>query len=266
MFTDEKRLQLRKALLAETTDWEGAAREYTFVDVARAATREQLNEASLGRIFAHIQQTKAKSWAILTSWRSLWSQQAVTPGTTPAQAQATNEANWSALLGTVRNENLGYIKLLGHWLECTLPDTAYESCPKDKLVKSTEPSIFVPGMSLQMARQLARRFNQDAFIYVGPETTNKVAGVYTQSGKMTDYGPFHPNRIAQAYSQIKKNSKMTNLDTQQAGPAFAFQHGPEVSEPPAIDSPLMPEDFHFEYPPQAFHEASIAQAFRLPKK
>jgi hypothetical protein len=37
MFTDEKRQQLRKALLAETTDWDGAAREFTFVDVARAA-------------------------------------------------------------------------------------------------------------------------------------------------------------------------------------------------------------------------------------
>jgi hypothetical protein len=157
----------------------GEGRDVTFRDVidARALGREALNEASLGRVFQHMQKTGEKSFAILTSWR-----QNLGP--------EKNKASLAALQGSIRSLGLGVSKLLGHWRE--------EGQPK----ATAEPSLFVPGMSKVQALKLGRDYDQDAVIYAGPDTEGEVTLVF-KDGSEQKIGKFHPGRIAQAYSSVK---------------------------------------------------------------
>jgi hypothetical protein len=139
-----------------------------------------LNEASLGRVYQHYLKSKDKNkggFAILTSWRV---------GNSPAQ----NKADLRALKGAIRAAGLGFSKMKGHWREKGQPEA------------TPEPSLFVSGISFKLAHKLGNKYDQDAVIYGGPETNDKVVLIH-KSGSTQNIGKFHPQKIAQAYSSIK---------------------------------------------------------------
>jgi len=150
-----------------------------------------LFESSLARVWQHVQNANETGLAILTSWRQ-------------ALPQKENLARWGELKSAVRGMGLGFFTVTGHWRECQDPTATYDDCPEEQLVDATEPSMVIPYMSLEQAKALGTKFQQDAIMYAGPETDGKVT-LFFSHGETMSLGDFTPNTIAQGYSQLKGN-------------------------------------------------------------
>lgn len=289
-------------------DWRGLTREATFREVLAAETEEALNEASLARVWQHWRTATGQaggsrvsepsgapgergmplpSFAILTSWRGRG--RAGKEEESVEEAEARNRAWWRELLGALDRWGYGYVKLRGHWRECTHPGMDYRECPEEDKQDSIEPSVFVPGITIDRAKVLGKKYLQDGVIYAGPETHGRVAGLYLPSGVLVDYGEFHPNRIARAYSEMKAGAllkELTGLGAGGAGRPFAFMRRSPTTghlvEPGTEDDPGLPahplshrmpewasEDFvgdaFFEYVPNSFFEAAAADNADRPR-
>lgn len=141
--------------------------------------RAALNEASLSRIWQHIDRDATKSWTILTSWRG-------------DDDRATNERNFKELTGMLRSMGLGFIKLDGY---------GQEEDENGKITAVKEPSLFIPNISLADAKKLMKKYSQFGIVYSGEEVNDKIMLV-TNSG-MDDLGKFTPNKISTFYSTVK---------------------------------------------------------------
>lgn len=144
-----------------------------------------LNEISLARAYQH---TASGQFGILTNHRA---------GNSPE----VNRTGFYNLKAVLRHRNLGGIVLLGHWQECQDPNLPYDDCPAELKKDIAEPSLFVPNIDLATIQMLGREYDQDAIVYCGPETQNQVVLVF-KDGSQQPIGRFHPNRIAQAYSEL----------------------------------------------------------------
>ena len=159
----------------------------------------KLTEASLGRVLQHIQGKKnVKSWGVVTAYRY---------GNTPAENKLANKN----LAGQIRAKNLGFFEMEGHWQECQDKRVNYLDCPKDKLVDSTEISLFVPNISIKDIHKLGKQFEQDSVLYGGEDTKGKGVLVY-KNGRVENVGDMHPDNMQQAYSKMRNTGKV-----------FAFQ-------------------------------------------
>lgn len=167
-------------------------REIQFSEIIEAREKGDgtaLNEASLGRVWQHVQRSSQQSWAILTSWRS-------------SNTEAENLKNYGELLQLIRSAGLGFFKLRGHWRENINPNVAYEDSKPEDLVDVAEPSLFVPGISRSLAEKVMQRYDQDAIVYAGEDTGGSVQLLH-RTGSSEDLGKFTPDTIAQAYSTVK---------------------------------------------------------------
>jgi hypothetical protein len=169
----------------------------TFEEVLQARRNPvRLNEASLSRVYQHVQKAGDKGFGIVTSWRA-------------GKVKAQNLRDFKKLKGEVRSMGLGFFKLIGNWRECQDPDVAYDDCPESELESSKEPALFIPGIDQAQIKQLMKKYSQDAVVYAGPETKGDVV-LLLRGGSPTKIGKFSPGRIAQAYSRVR-------------GRAFAFE-------------------------------------------
>ena len=158
-----------------------------------------LTEASLGRIFQHVQGKKnVKSWAVITAYRY---------ESTPQQNKERN----LELAKKIRESGFGFIEIEGHWQECQDKHVNYFDCPKDKLKDSTEIALFIPNISIKDAHKLGNEYEQDAILYGGQDTKGNGLLVY-KNGRMENVGEFHPDNMQQAYSKMRNTGK-----------TFAFQ-------------------------------------------
>ena len=159
----------------------------------------KLTEASLGRVLQHIQGKKnVKSWGVITAYRY---------GNTPAENKLANKN----LADKIRAEKLGFFEMEGHWQECQDKRVNYFDCPKDKLVDSTEISLFVPNIGIKQIHKLGKQFEQDSVLYGGEDTKGKGVLVY-KNGRVENVGDMHPDNMQQAYSKMRNTGKV-----------FAFQ-------------------------------------------
>lgn len=168
------------------------AKHYSFRDIVEAriaGDRRALNEASLGRVLQHYRQAGEKSFAIITSDRA---------GDRPKVKRAKRKQ----LEAMIRSYGLGFFKLVGHWRECQDNDVPYEKCPPHMLVDVKEMSFFVPGLTLEQSVKIAKKFSQDAWTYVGPETKGRPTIQFRHSAPYL-YSKLTPNQIAQGYSTVK---------------------------------------------------------------
>lgn len=174
------------------------------VDALHSGDGDAVTAASLGRVRQHVQNLNEQHFAILSANRA---------GLSPAE----NKARFKKLIQMVRSLGLGYIKLVGHWMECQDEDIEYEDCPEEDLVDSTEPSLFVPGMRLKDAHRIGGKFQQDAIVYGGPDADGNVVLAFRGSSlspsKMMKIGnKFSPRTIGQGFSELAN----------QQGRGFAF--------------------------------------------
>ena len=144
-----------------------------------------LTEASLSRVKAHVDKaTSGKgSFAVLTSWRD-------------ENKPQRNSENFQQLRQHIRSQGHGFVKMHGAGQE---RDKA-----TGEMKVAHEPSMFVPGMNLGQAHTLAKKYNQDTFIYSGPETGGKVHLHDTKANKPLEvWDTYHPKLAAKYHSKIK---------------------------------------------------------------
>lgn len=156
------------------------------LEAKRRGDFKLLNEVSLARAYGHVRNGQ---FAILTNHRA---------GQTPM----ANRDGFYQLKQDLVQLGCGPIVLWGRWQECQDPQIPYQECPPELIRDVSEPSLFVPNLDLETASHYAGLYDQDAFVYCGPETDGKVNLVY-RDGSRTSIGDFHPDKIAQAYSQLK---------------------------------------------------------------
>lgn len=132
--------------------------------------------ASLGRIYQHYLASGDKSFCIMTSWKGSYSKE-------------VNLKNLEKFKQLLRSNQLGFMEMKGKW-------------KNDRDEIESEPSFFIPRISLSLAKKLQEEFDQDAIVYAGPETEGKVF-LYLSDGSGQDLGKFHPKKIGDVFSEIR---------------------------------------------------------------
>jgi len=163
------------------------------VKIIKSGDKTRINEASLGRVYQHIQRDASGSFAILTAFRG---------GFTKKQNIQRNKK----LQSDVRSMGLGFFKVKGYWVECQDSSLEYSDCPDDMKVPVVEDSLFVPNITKEQAVKMAKKYDQDAIIYSGSDTGDKVELVSKSGSTIMNLGKFNPNKIAQAYTKVKGKS------------------------------------------------------------
>ena len=163
------------------------------VKIIKSGDKTRINEASLGRVYQHIQRDASDSFAILTAFRG---------GFTKKQNIQRNKK----LQSDVRSMGLGFFKVKGYWVECQDSSLEYSDYPDDMKVPVVEDSLFVPNITKEQAVKMAKKYDQDAIIYSGSDTGDKVELVSKSGSTIMNLGKFNPNKIAQAYTKVKGKS------------------------------------------------------------
>jgi len=167
-----------------------------------------MDEASLSRAYQHVVEKKSESWGMVTAYRY-------------ANSKKENLAANKQLEQDIRKMGYGFFKVEGHWQECQDKNVSYVDCPKDKLVDSTEESLFVPNIKKEEMEKLCKKYEQDAVIY--GDKDNDAHLVY-KNGNSENIGKFQPGKVSQAYSKVK------------GGKTFIFgKEEPEKKEEPKTD-------------------------------
>ena len=167
-----------------------------------------MDEASLSRAYQHVVEKKSESWGMVTAYRY-------------ANSKKENLAANKQLEQDIRKMGYGFFKVEGHWQECQDKNVSYVDCPKDKLVDSTEESLFVPNIKKEEMEKLCKKYEQDAVIY--GDKDNDAHLVY-KNGNSENIGKFQPGKVSQAYSKVK------------GGKTFIFgKEEPKKKEEPKTD-------------------------------
>jgi hypothetical protein len=164
------------------------SKEYSWSDVMNAKTRDELNEASLGRVYQHVKKENIDSWAIIASYRD-------------ENKGPKNTKNFKRLQQQIRSADLGFFKLMAH---------GKKENDDGNVVHTKELSLFIPGIDLQLAENLMNQYGQWGIIYSGPESDGEVL-VVEKNGTMTAMGRFHPQKIAEVYSRVKGRTVVFEL-------------------------------------------------------
>lgn len=170
--------------------------EITLEHIAQAikgGNVDEINEASLGRVYQHVVKGASKSFAIITAFRGGYSVK-------------QNKARNKNLGSDIRGLGIGFFKVTGFWIECQDDSVEYEKCPENMKKPVKEFSYFVPDISKQDAVKLAKKYDQDAIVYQGDETNQKVELISKTGSSIMKLGKFSANKIKQAYTQIKGNT------------------------------------------------------------
>jgi hypothetical protein len=168
-------------------------KEITLEDIVSAiksGDKSQINEASLGRVYQHVTRSASKSFAILTAFRGGYS-------------KSQNLQRNKQLQSDVRSLGKGFFKVKGYWIECQDSRFEYNCCPDEWKIPVIEDSLFVPDISFDDAVRLCKKYDQDAIVYMGEETGNKVELISKSGTSVQKLGTFSPSKIAQAYTRIK---------------------------------------------------------------
>jgi len=169
---------------------------YTLEDIVKAiknGDKDKISEASLGRVYQHMTKQGSESFAIITAFRG---------GFTYKQNLSRNKQ----LESGVRSLGLGFFKQKGYWNECEDPNIEYKDCPADKIKPVIELSLFIPNIKFKDAVKLGKKFDQDAIVYQGTETNDKVELISKSGSSIMKLGKFAPNKVSQAYSKVKGRS------------------------------------------------------------
>jgi len=152
------------------------------------------NAASLGRIYQHIENGDIQSWSIQTSFRK--NPHGVDPEDYKA-VYAENFRVFSIFKKEIRSLGLGYIPMIGYGQE------EDPKSPERKFIQTKELSLFIPKMTFDNAKKYAKKYNQDAFVYAGPEVKCRI-GLFSGKGNILgSMNNFNPKKISDFFSMVK---------------------------------------------------------------
>ena len=186
---------IRKQKLLENIwkNYQGVDDELTLEHLAVAIycnDKDKINEASLGRVYQHIKKQASKSFTIITAFRGGYSLK-------------QNKSRNKKLGSNIRSLGFGFFKVKGYWVECQDESLEYKDCPDDLKVPVVEYAYFVPNIIKKDVVKLAKKYDQDAIIYQGEETDDKVELISKSGLSIMKLGKFSPDKIKQAYTQVK---------------------------------------------------------------
>lgn len=218
---------------------------YSYKDVLEAETPDELTEASLSRVWQHLE--SGDSWGIISAWRGAYE------SLDPAKLQrrrAENNRRSDQLESDLQSMGYGYIPLKGRFKEEVDADELDPSDPIDPEdvegggVWVEERSFFVPQIERGDLVELGAKYDQDAVLFGEPGPDGEVVMIDSDSGEtLFSLGPnegsnLRPRKIGDAYSRVK-------------GHAFAFGEPPGgARRDPALDESIEQigeplEGFHF---------------------
>jgi hypothetical protein len=120
------------------------------IDAIHSGDPTAITASSLGRVWQHIQDLKNRSFVIISAFRNV-------DANGNKLSWEDNMQRTRLLQEALRGLGLGYIRLIGHWLECQQTGVSYKDCPPDQLVDVREFSLFIPRFwHRQMGRRLRR--------------------------------------------------------------------------------------------------------------
>lgn len=190
---------------------------YGFQEIISAKKNKDyklMNEASLSRVYSHYLDMKEgrpeSSFAMISPFRKTFSAK-------------QNQERWENMIKIIKSMGLTFIKLEGYWQECQDEDVPYDQCPPDKLIMSKEKTMFLMNPTMEQTKKLMNIFSQDAVVYAGPETKDKVALIFRTSGDIVELGDFNVGTLNQGYSKIK-------------GQAFFFEYKASTNIEKLIES------------------------------
>tara|TARA_Y100000310_G_scaffold290049_1_gene316925 strand:- start:613 stop:1281 length:669 start_codon:yes stop_codon:yes gene_type:complete len=186
---------IRKQKLLENIwkDYRGVDDELTLEHLAISIycdDKNKINEASLGRVYQHIKKQASKSFAIITAFRGGYSLK-------------QNKSRNKKLGSNIRSLGFGFFKVKGYWVECQDESLEYKDCPDNMKVPVVEYAYFIPNIIKKDVVKLAKKYDQDAIIYQGEETDDKVELISKSGLSIMKLGKFSPDKIKQAYTQVK---------------------------------------------------------------
>ena len=170
----------------EESDWDKGKRDYTEIDVWESTNYKEFNEASLGQVYKHYLDSKKTSFCLITAY-------VPTAADTIANSEKIKRENKSQF-SKLKTELSGY----GYFNVRGISEITVDG----KKQPLEEPTLFVLGISLSKAKQLAIDYHQWGMIFCGPETKGSVRTFYTKGGGK-DLGDFHPGKIAAEYSKVR---------------------------------------------------------------
>jgi hypothetical protein len=149
--------------------------------------RTAITEWSFFRAYLKFLRSGFGSFAIITSWRSK----------VPREG---NIHNWGSFESAVSGAAHGYVELNGMGME--------KDEKTGKQYQAWEPSLWIHGIALPSVHSLASRYDQDAFIYSGPETGGAVTlcgdGNHKTLGSFTPAEPLSAAEIKRYWSEWRK--------------------------------------------------------------
>lgn len=155
-----------------------------------------LDEAGLSRVVSH---SKKRPFAVITAFRDRFNLK-------------TNRSRNRNLLSVLQRDKMAPILLNGHWAEAP-EGVAYADAKPEDLVDVREESFFVPMPdemefpAFEKAMTTAMNgFQQDAVVLGTP---GDGAWLKFRGGSVEKLGNLTVGKIAQAYSEMRNNSKTT---------------------------------------------------------
>lgn len=184
------------SLFAAADKLEAQATMMDVVDAIHSGDPRAVTASSLGRVWQHIQDLSKQSFVIVSAFR------AFKPDGSPMSLE-DNLARNRQLQEMIRSKGFGYIRLISHWLECQDKSVEYKNCPRDQLVDVTELSMFVPNMSRDEGQRLSKAFDQDGYIYGGPDTGGVIKVLSSSGGEIANLGSrLTTTAIGQGFSSL----------------------------------------------------------------
>lgn len=149
-----------------------------------------LKESKVGRLHQYLEDPD-KKFAIISANRSDASLQ-------------DNINNYIDLKKTLRENNLGYVEFIG----------GYKETVNDQTVEVIEPSLLIPGIELDLAIELGKKYNQESILYKDGCEMSYICTKGEHIGEVTDKfaccqgkGDFSINDAMNPYfSRFKKGS------------------------------------------------------------
>ena len=180
---------------------------WTYIKKAqKAATGEELTEASLGRVFYNIGKNYS-SFAIITYHNALSADdlkykskiEREKMNVSIAVKQKENREAKHMFFDMLNEMNLGYAYFIGHGLE------EYNG----EVVSIREPCYVLTGITIKQAKKLMKELNQPGFVYMGPETDDKLCLLNEKGNIEESCDYFSLLKVAEFYSKAKKKSSFS---------------------------------------------------------
>lgn len=171
---------------------------YTYKDVLEAENPKQINEASLSRVWQHLE--SGRSWGIISAWRGAYE---ALPDHELRKVKSKNKKRTDSLESDLSSMGYGYIPLKGRYAETVKTE-------EGETIKRwvQERSFFVPKITKDDITKLADKYNQDAVIFGQPDKEGEVVMLSKNGNIEFTLGPndgstLRPRKVSDAYSKVK---------------------------------------------------------------